>query len=100
LSQFLRDFLLSIKFKINTCTRIRASARLANPAPEYILSFRLDFVPRSLRRWIRFKSYTGIRFWSPKTLYRDGACMPSKLYPDRQKLRHASLTSALVALSS
>jgi hypothetical protein len=101
LSQFLQDFLLSIKFKIK---HLHPDTRICSPS----------------------KSCTGINFLAPIKLctailrqclragfiYRDNirdrmlactAIAPAhnrNLYPDRQKLRHASLITALVALSS
>jgi hypothetical protein len=44
-----------------------------------------QIVPRSLRWWLRLKSCTGIRFWSPKTLYRDSTVCRRKLVPGYAK---------------
>jgi hypothetical protein len=92
--------LLSIKFKIK---HLHPDTRICSPSKSCTW----------IQKWLRAKFYRdrcaggfdsnpipGFDSGRSKTLYRDGACMPSKLYPDRQKLRHASLITALVGQSS
>jgi hypothetical protein len=95
LSQFLHFNPAFQKVYHARCTRIRASARQQISAPGLKSGFVVALYRDPCASAHLLKSCTGIQKWSLRKFVPRSRQHVSQIVPGRQKLRHASLPSAL-----